>query len=561
VTPRTLQAVLRKLSAATPLEADGELVRRHVAGDEEAFAELVRRHGRLVWSVCRHLTRSDAEADDAFQATFLVLLKNAANVRDTARLSAWLHGVAYRICSRARRTANRRAARERAAAVNERNGHPVADSAWDRTLAAVHEEVGRLPETLRVPFVLCCLEGRGATEAAEQLGWKLGTLSGRLTRAKDALIARLEARGLTLGAIAGLGLAVPPAGALAKAMALPRLGLVIPVSILQLSQGVIGMSAFSFKMLAAGVLVACGLGVGVGSKWVATADAQTPAKGPPTKSDSSTEVKRLQAELDKARAEAERIENALRERGQHSAAQDLLDAARQQNLVESQHAQLAQALAALAQQESNPKETYTAKTKKWEYDFVEVSALDQAKFMKFLQDRENRGWEYNGTTTLTKGGGKQEIWVFRRPVGGTANSAYSGMAHDYFNNHMLTHQTPAPMYDSLFRNYYSAVNPAQASAAPGNKVNDAKTIEAEIAKLQEQLAKLKAKPSTPRLAIERKSLPLPPAEVTEVLLKLAAKKFKNAHYSITPTDTGIIIEGDKEVLDWAAEMVKNLGGN
>jgi hypothetical protein len=457
--------------------------------------------------------------------------------------------------------ASRRAARERTAAVSERNGHAVADSAWDRALAAVHEEVGRLPDSLRVPFVLCCLEGKPVTEAAEHLGWKLGTLSGRLTRAKDALIARLEARGLTLGAIAGLGLAAPPATALAKAAALAKVGFVIPVSILQLSQGVIGMSAFSFKMLAAGVLVACGLGVGVGSKWVATADAQTPPKDSKTKNDPSAEVKRLQAELDKARAEADRIENALRERAQHSAAQDLLDAARQQNLVESQHAQIAQALAALAQQESNPKETYTAKTKKWEYDFVEVSALDQAKFMKFLQDRENRGWEYNGTTTLTKGGGKQEILVFRRPAGGTANSAYSGAALDYFNQRMLTQQAPLNAYGSLFRDFYGDLRHAQPLEVAGNRVNDAKAIEAEIAKLQEQLAKLKAKPSTSRLAIERKSLPLPPAEVTEVLLKLAAKKFKNAHYSITPTDTGIIVEGDKELLDWAAEMVKNLGGN
>ena len=276
---KTLQAVLRTLAAAAPVVSDGELLRRHLAGDAEAFAELVRRHGRLVWSVCRHLTRSDAEADDAFQATFLVLLKNAGTIRDAEpplRLAARRR--LPHLVQGPHGTANRRAARERAVAVSERNGHAVADSAWDRTLAVVHEEAGRLPESLRVPFVLCCLEGKPVTEAAEQLGWKLGTLSGRLTRAKDALLARLEARGLTLGAIAALGLAAPPAAALARAASLAKAGFVIPISILQLSQGVIGMSTFSFKMLAAGVLVACGLGVGVGSGWVSTADAQTPGK-------------------------------------------------------------------------------------------------------------------------------------------------------------------------------------------------------------------------------------------------------------------------------------------
>jgi RNA polymerase sigma factor (sigma-70 family) len=560
VTARTLQAVLRSLSAVTPALTDGELVRRHLAGDEEAFAELVRRHSRLVWSVCRYLTRSDDEAEDAFQATFLVLLKNAAKIRDSGRISAWLHGVAYRICSKARVAANRRTARERAAAVSERNGHAVADSAWDRALAVVHEEVGRLPEALRVPFVLCCLEGKGATEAAQQLGWKLGTLSGRLTRAKDALLARLEARGLTLGAIAGLGLAVPPASALAKAVALPKLGMVIPVSILQLSQGVIGMSAFSFKLLAAGVLVACGLGVGVGSNWVSTADAQTPGKAPPSKSDPSAEVKRLQDDLDKTRLEAERIQKALQDHAGNRTAQDLLDAARQKAFVEWEQADLTRAIDFLVTQQRDPKETYTAKTTKWEYDFVEVSDMDQTKFMKFLQDRENRGWEYNGTTTLKDDGRKQDIWVFRRPAGGAADSwSNSRMLNRYFDN-LAPSRTPDPgieIYRGLFRDTQSVpvYPPPQANAV------DPKAIEAEIARLQERLARLKAKPNTSRVVIDKKDLPLPPADVTELLLKLASKKFKNAHYSIAPTDAGIIVEGDKEVLNWAAEMVKNLGGN
>ena len=208
MSPRSLQYVLRSLAETAPMASDADLLRRFLQQDEQAFAELVRRHGRLVWAVCRHLTRSDAEADDAFQATFLVLLKNAKKVREPGNLSAWLHGVAYKVCAKSRQSAKRRNARERATALREGNGSAVPDSAWDRALAAVHEEVAKLPDTLRVPFVLCCLEGIGVTEAAERLGWKLGTLSGRLTRAKDAVLLKLEARGFTLGVVATVGVVV-----------------------------------------------------------------------------------------------------------------------------------------------------------------------------------------------------------------------------------------------------------------------------------------------------------------------------------------------------------------
>ena len=99
MSPRSLQYVLRSLAETASMASDADLLRRFLQQDEQAFAELVRRHGRLVWAVCRHLTRSDAEADDAFQATFLVLLKNAKKVREPGKLSAWLHGVAYKVCA------------------------------------------------------------------------------------------------------------------------------------------------------------------------------------------------------------------------------------------------------------------------------------------------------------------------------------------------------------------------------------------------------------------------------------------------------------------------------
>ena len=229
MTSRSLQAVFRSLVDASNLVPDADLLCRFVANDETAFAELVRRHGRLVWAACRNLTRSDAEADDAFQATFLVLIRKANTIRDAGKLSSWLHGVAYKVCAKSRQASKRRATREQATAAHEGNGHAVPDSAWDRALAAVHEEAAKLPETLRAPFVLCCLEGKSVTESAEQLGWKLGTFSGRLTRAKDAVLAKLDARGLTLGGVAAVSLAVPPAVLVAKTSALAQVGFAVPL--------------------------------------------------------------------------------------------------------------------------------------------------------------------------------------------------------------------------------------------------------------------------------------------------------------------------------------------
>src|SRR5262249_41249151 len=183
---------------------------------------------------------------------------------------------------------------------------PIPDSAWDRALAAVHEEVANLPETLRVPFVLCCLEGKSVSEAAEQVGCKLGTFSSRLTRAKDAILTRLETRGLTLGVIAAVGLTAPPANAVARAAAVARPGFVVPNSILELSQGVIGMSMKPVKILAAAVILVCGLGLGVGSRWASNAGAQQlPPKPPPTTVDLEAKIKQLQAELQALRLQAE----------------------------------------------------------------------------------------------------------------------------------------------------------------------------------------------------------------------------------------------------------------
>lgn len=567
MTLRSLQAVLRSLAETEPSVSDDELLRRFLGGEGGAFAELVRRHGRLVWAVCRNLTGSDPDADDAFQATFLVLLRNAKKIRDAGRLSAWSHGVAYKVCVRAHQAAKLRAAREQSAASSERNGSVVADSAWDRALTAVHEEVGRLPETLRVPFVLCCLEGKGLTEAAGQLGWKLGTFSGRLSRAKDALISRLEARGLTLGAIAGIGLTAAPTAAIARATALVRVGSTVPSSVLKLTHGVIGMSMTTFKVLAAAVLLACGLGVGIGTQWIPTAEAQAPGKpgqanGLP-KANPEEELKRRALD---ARRLAEDLEAALRATDQQSGADGLLKQAQKKAEVEQQYLRAMREMEALLAQKSKLPEQASAKTTRWDYDFVVASDMDQTKFVKFLQDRENRGWEFNGMIQIRLQGKPTETWVFRRPPPGWTTVKPAGPLGatntDGGSLGSYTGRLPAKdMNRSMGMPRASDPNalPGASMAGPAGmeKPREAKAIEAEINRLQAQLAKLHSK-RTYGVTYAREDLPLDAAQLTEVLLKLAGQKFKNAHYSFTPSATGLALEGDKEVIEWAVGMIKKL---
>src|SRR5438270_5046327 len=149
-------AVERAGRLAAPLALDelpdAELLGRFLAArDEPAFAAIVRRHGPLVWGVCRGLSPSEADAEDSFQATFLALFRAGDKVRQPNALGAWLHRVAGRVCRNGLRARARRARRERAAAVAEAS-RPVSEAAWDRWQSAVHEEIDRLPDSLRVPF-------------------------------------------------------------------------------------------------------------------------------------------------------------------------------------------------------------------------------------------------------------------------------------------------------------------------------------------------------------------------------------------------------------------------
>jgi RNA polymerase sigma factor (sigma-70 family) len=195
--------------------SDRQLLAEFAAGrDQGAFAALMQRHGAMVWGVCRGILRDGADAEDAFQAVFLVLVQRAGSLHEGIPLGGWLHTVAYRIALKAKARADRRRAREREAiTVANRNPADVAAEVDDRECRGVlHEELQRLPEKYRVPLVLCYLEDKTQENAARELGLPAGSMSKRLSQARELLRKRLSRRGLTLPA-AGLASLLAERGA------------------------------------------------------------------------------------------------------------------------------------------------------------------------------------------------------------------------------------------------------------------------------------------------------------------------------------------------------------
>jgi RNA polymerase sigma factor (sigma-70 family) len=281
---------LRELIAAntTVPQTDGELLEQYAARhDEAAFAALVRRHGPLVWSVCRRLLRDGPDAEDAFQATFLVLARAAGSVRKQGSLASWLYGVAYRTAAQARRRAAARRRHERRA-----DRRPPADPLDEITgrelLAALDEELQRLPEPLRAPLVLCHLEGHTRDEAARQLRLSLSTLQRRLERARGRLRDRLTRRGLTLSAALaasslspGASAAPPPQlTASAVAAARPTPGAVSPSAAALANKTLRAVLVTRLLKATALVLTAGLLALGVGA-WANRAPADKTAASDP----------------------------------------------------------------------------------------------------------------------------------------------------------------------------------------------------------------------------------------------------------------------------------------
>jgi RNA polymerase sigma factor (sigma-70 family) len=200
---------LRQRAGAGEISAlsDRELLQRFVAQREEAaFATLVARHGPLVLAVCRSGLRNEHDAEDAFQATFLVLARRAASVSWQESAAGWLYEVAARVVAKARASAGRcpRGERDEQAMSSD---SPVSVAARRELQRVIGEEVRRLPEKYRLPVILCYLEGISRADAARQLGCPEGTVAGRLARARTLLGKRLTQRGigLSVGLLASLG--------------------------------------------------------------------------------------------------------------------------------------------------------------------------------------------------------------------------------------------------------------------------------------------------------------------------------------------------------------------
>jgi RNA polymerase sigma factor (sigma-70 family) len=275
-------AFLRDADAMT----DGQLLEHFLAQrDEAAFAALVRRHGPMVLGVCRRLLGHPQDAEDAFQATFLVLVRKAASIARREQVGNWLYGTACRAALEAR--AARRRVRERQVSAMPEPAAPAADD-WEGLWPLLDQELSRLPDKYRAAVVLCDLEGRTRKDAARQLGIPEGTLSGRLTTARRRLARRLARHGF---AISGSGLAavlspgtasarVPTSLAASTARAAAAAS-VVSAQVVALTEGV--MKTMLMAKLRVGVLVLAAValaatGTGLVAHQVVAAGGQPPSR-------------------------------------------------------------------------------------------------------------------------------------------------------------------------------------------------------------------------------------------------------------------------------------------
>jgi RNA polymerase sigma factor (sigma-70 family) len=319
--------------------ADHELLQRYVtAQDESAFAALVKRHGSLVMGLCWRILRHQQDAEDAFQAAFLVFARKAGTIRKSESIASWLHSVAFRAANKLRASQARRRARcQTQFGLETLLDVPQADFSRDlscrETQRVLEEELNRLPDKYRAPLLLCCVEGRTRDEAAQQLGWSLGVLRGRLDRGRELLRARLVRRGLSLSvALLALGVAgtshaaVTPAllsstvqAATGAVRSLAGAG-AVSAQATALAQGVIqAMFLAKVKIIAVGLLTFIFLGAGVGfvtyqahaqdGQPVARVQTKQDAKQPPVEAMDAVQLKR---EIERLRLELEQTRLLLK---------------------------------------------------------------------------------------------------------------------------------------------------------------------------------------------------------------------------------------------------------
>jgi RNA polymerase sigma factor (sigma-70 family) len=242
-TDRVIERLCKALRAGGAGLSDGQLLTCFVERrDEAAFEALVRRHGPMVLGACRRVLRSHHDAEDAFQATFLVLARKAASIKSPEALGNWLYGVAYNVAQKARSINIRRQARERQVAAMPEPEAVREECPADDLRPLLDHELSRLPEKYRLPVVLCDLEGRPRKDVARHLNIVEGTLSSRLTTARTLLSRRLARGGL-----------LPSAGALAAALSPSAASSCVPASLVAFT--VKGAIAFATGRAAAGGVI------------------------------------------------------------------------------------------------------------------------------------------------------------------------------------------------------------------------------------------------------------------------------------------------------------------
>jgi RNA polymerase sigma factor (sigma-70 family) len=246
---------------------DAQLLEAYVHGREEAaLGAIVRRHAPMVWGVCCRILCDPHDAEDAFQATFLVLVRRARAIASRELLANWLYGVARQTARKARATAARR--REREMPVSRMPEPAVREGLGSDLRPVLDEEMGRLPSKYRVVIVLCDLEGKSRKEAAQLLGCPEGTVGGRLSRARAMLAKRLARRGLAVpaGALAAV-LAEKAAGSTLASLVSSTIQAaatgVVSGRVAALTEGVLkAMLLRKLTMITAVVLVALAFGMG-----------------------------------------------------------------------------------------------------------------------------------------------------------------------------------------------------------------------------------------------------------------------------------------------------------
>jgi RNA polymerase sigma factor (sigma-70 family) len=321
-----MRTVIRHLRAAVLLHrgdgpTDGQLLELFLARrDEVAFEALLRRHGPMVQGVCRRVLRKVHDAEDAFQATFLVLARKAACIQPRERVGNWLYGVAYRTAMKARTMNAKRHTKEKQA----RPAHQVGSEAPEELLEQLDHELIRLPDKYRVPVIFCELEDKSRKEVARLLGVPEGTLSWRLAQAKKILARRLSRYGsvavATLLAEGAVSACLSPTLRASTVKAALTAG-AVPAKVLALTEGVMkAMLLTKLKITVCVAALALLAGVGVtGVSYRATAEEPRKARvedTPPQTGRSQTddlaslrlEIEALRKELRATREQVKALE-------------------------------------------------------------------------------------------------------------------------------------------------------------------------------------------------------------------------------------------------------------